>query len=151
MAAKEELLKRLGDEKTLRETRGPELVSEWQEALTRLFRQFVAWLAEPVASGLLAVLETPVEVHEERLGDYQASSLKIVTPQGETVRVLPKARLVVGGFGRVDLECAPRAAMLVRRERARWQFARLAPDQGGWSFEDLTEESFWSTLQYLLS
>ena len=151
MTAKQELLKQLSEQKVFDAAKGPAMIAEWRESLTQLFRKFAEWLAEPVAEDLLAVVEVPVRVQEERLGDYDAPSLKITTPRGETIRIAPKARLVLGADGRVDFVCGPKTAVLIRKDRTRWQFAELAPDRGGWSFEDLTDTSFWKKLQYLLS
>ncbi len=151
MTAKEELLKQLGEQKRRDKDEGPEMVAEWRESLTVLFRQFTQWLAEAVANNLLRVGEVALKIQEERLGEYDAPSLKIVAPNGETVSITPKARLVLGASGRVDFVCGPRAATLVRKDRTRWQFAELAPERGGWCFEDLTEASFWEKLRYLLS
>jgi hypothetical protein len=151
MAAKEELFTRLGREKELLEAETPEMLEEWRTALTQLFRQFAAWLAEPVAANLLQVDESTIEIQEPGLGEYPVQALKVITPKGDAVHIVPKARMVVGNYGRVDFECSPRRLSLLRREPDRWQFARLAPEQGGWSFQDLSESSFWEALQYVLS
>jgi len=151
MAAKEELLKDLAQQKEFSERSAPEQLAEWRKSLTRLFRQFHDWLAKPVAQGLLKAEEVPVSIQEKGLGRYEAPSLKVVAPSGEAVYIVPKARLVVGGYGRVDFECSPKKAMLVQRAPGRWEFSELTPDRGGWSFRELTEESFWETLRYLLS
>jgi hypothetical protein len=151
MSAKEELLKQLSEQKSLSELKKPEVVSEWKESLTQLFRQIAEWLAENVAKDVLGVEETPAEIREHALGTYLVPSLKIFAPRGDVVQILPKARIVVGAYGRVDFQCGSKRRILVRKEPGRWQFTRLAPDQGGWAFEDLTESSFWTALQYLLS
>ena len=151
MTAKEEVLQQLGEQKELLNAKGPELKAEWLEALTKLFRQFAQWLADSVANNLLRVGEIPVEIQEERLGRYDAPSLKIITPRGQAIYVYPKSRIVAGGLGRVDFECGARKTILVRAHADHWQFAHLSPEQGGWSLQDLTESSFWETVRYLLS
>ena len=152
MSAKEDLLKQLSEQKSLSEVRGPEIVTEWRKSVRHLFNQFKEWLAEKAAKDVLKVVETPVEIKERLLEPiYQVPSLRISSPSGDVIQIVPKARMVVGAYGRVDLECGAKRLTLVRKEPERWQFAKLAPDQGGWSFEDLTESSFWTALQYLLS
>ena len=61
MTAKEELLKQLGEQKRRDKDEGPEMVAEWRESLTVLFRQFTQWLAEAVANNLLRVGEVRAE------------------------------------------------------------------------------------------
>jgi len=151
MAAKEELLEELAQQKELGERLGPERLRDWQASLDKLFRQFRGWLTDVEASKLLNVETASKSLREELLGVYVAPSLKLITPRGEVVHIVPKGRMVVGAKGRVDFECSPKKAMLVQRDSDRWQFAELAPDRGGWSFKELSEESFWETLRYLLS
>jgi hypothetical protein len=151
MAAKEELFKELAQQKELREKRGPEQLKDWGKSLERLFGQLRGWLTPAEADNLLRVEEDRVSLREEGLGAYAAPSLRVITPRGEVVRIIPKGRVIVGALGRVDFECSPKKAMLVQRAPHRWQFAELTLDPGGWSFEDLTEDSFWETLRYLLS
>ena len=104
MTAKQELLKQLSEQKVFDAAKGPAMIAEWRESLTQLFRKFAEWLAEPVAEDLLAVVEVPVRVQEERLGDYDAPSLKITTPRGETIRIAPKVRLVLAQTA-VSISC----------------------------------------------
>lgn len=123
---------------------------EWCLALNELVGQFREWLRTAESEGLLSVKKFSVRIHELRLGDYEAPALEIVTPRGFAVSIKPKARFVVGGAGRVDFDAAPRLAILIRKDRTHWQFAKLAAEQGQWLFVDLDENSFWKTLNELL-
>ena len=152
MSVKEELLRQLSEQKDLSKLKSPEIVTEWRRSLRRLFDQFKAWLTEKSAKDVLRVVETSDMVKERLLEPlYQVPILRIEAPNGDVVQIVPKARIVVGAYGRVDFECGAKRVTLTRKDPDRWQFAQLAPDQGGWSFEDLTESSFWRVLQYLLS
>jgi hypothetical protein len=151
MAAKEDLLKDLAQQKEFREKSAKEWVADWKKSLKALFAQFAAWLAEAKANKLLTVEEGQTRILEPKLGFYIAPTIRVVTPGGEVVEIAPKGRVIVGGYGRVDLECSPKRAMVVQRTPGRWEFAELTPERGGWSFKGLTEESFWETLRYLLS
>ncbi|HZT83350.1 MAG TPA: hypothetical protein VFA26_24175 [Gemmataceae bacterium] len=125
---------------------------EWVKALRDLMGQLAAWLKDAERQGLLRIEEVSHTLEEERLGpSYTAPGLKVVTPGGVTVHVRPKARYVVGAQGRVDMDCPPKKAILVRKAPAQWQVAELAPAQGGWAFKDLDEDSFWEALRDLLS
>ena len=152
MAAKEELLEKLRQEKEQPRAKAKDILAEWQEAIAQLFSQLYKWLADPEAKHLLMVFKSSTTVREEDLlGEYDAPAFKINTPNGEAVYVVPKARMVVGALGRVDLECMPRRLTLVRVEPTRWKLGRLPRDGGGWTFQDLTESSFWEALSELLS
>ena len=72
------------------------------------------WLSVAVAQDLVRVDEISVQVTEETLGTYTAPSLKIVTPQDRAIHIVPKARRVVGSFGRVDFQCGPKTTILIR-------------------------------------
>ncbi len=78
-------------------------------------------------------------------------SLRLITPNGETIRVVPKGRQVTGGTGRVDLECPPKKSILIQTDPGQWRYARLSPESGGWVTQDLTEESFWKALADVIS
>ena len=127
------------------------LREEWLTAISDLMSRLGGWLSEAEQEGLFAVADEDVERTEERLGSYRATALKLTTPKGEIIRIVPRARQVVGGYGRVDLECPPKKSILVRAEPDRWQFARLVPENGGWTFQDLTEDSFWQAIGDLIS
>jgi hypothetical protein len=132
---------------------GAAALEDWTKALDQLMTKITAWLKEAEGANLLRLETYSATLEEERFGGkpYAAPALKVVTPGGLTVRITPAARFVVGANGRVDLECAPKKAVLVRKDRNHWQFARLAPQAGGWRFDDLNEDSFWQILGELLS
>jgi hypothetical protein len=151
MTAKEHVLSLLGKQKESLEGAPTDIVREWLTALTWLYREFATWMSEAVAQHLLQVTEIQIPMKEEKLGSYDAPALKVVTPRGVVIHIAPRARMVVGAFGRVDFESSGNKATLVRSELDKWQFATLNPDRGGWLFEDLTEESFWKTLDGLIA
>jgi hypothetical protein len=148
MATKDSVFQLLRQQKE--EARNPPDREEWLSSLKTLMGMLQAWMADAIRQKLFQVEEFPVGIKEEQLGAYYAPGLKVVTPRGETIQIKPRARIVVGSLGRVDMECAPKKAMLVRTRPDHWQFAQLS-SQGEWHFEDLTEESFWESVGGLLS
>ena len=123
---------------------------EWLLALADLMSMFRKWLSSAEQETLLRIKEYTISIHEERLGTYDAPALDIVTPGGVVVSIRPKARIIVGGMGRIDFDAPSRSRILVRKDRTTWQFASLAADRGHWSFLDLDENSFWQTLNELI-
>ncbi len=64
--------------------------------------------------------------------------------------VLPRARLIVGATGRVDLVSGRAHALLVRFGQDEWAFMRLAENGGEWERRDLTADSLSDVLLGLL-
>jgi hypothetical protein len=129
---------------------GHAIREEWSNAVIELMGLLSRWLSEAVQEGLFAVADEVVERTEERMGTYQVPALRLTTPKGETIRIVPKARHAAGTYGRVDLECPPKKSILVRTEPDRWQFARLEPGERGWINRDLDEDSFWQAIGDLI-
>ncbi|HVC94763.1 MAG TPA: hypothetical protein VND64_13775 [Pirellulales bacterium] len=122
----------------------------WLQTLDQLMDLLEAWLQAAESEGLLKIERDKWRVLEERLGVYIAPRLNVVTPRGDTVTITPRARYVVGAEGRVDMECPPKKAIFLHRGSQGWQIAKLAQMQAGWSYEPLTEESFWAHFKDLL-
>ncbi|HQU41285.1 MAG TPA: hypothetical protein PK867_00675 [Pirellulales bacterium] len=153
MTAKEAVLELLKREKEVGDAaaQGVDAIRrEWLLALAELMAQIRQWLKAAEQEKLLQVEEYTASLREERLGNYDAPALKIVTPRGFALNVKPKARFVVGGMGRVDLDAMPKLRILVRKDRTTWQVAKQTGEHGFWSFADLDENSFWQALNELM-
>lgn len=125
-----------------------ELKTEWLADLGKLFVRLEDYLRE---YKLLRVEPHPVDLDESALGKYQAPGLRITSPVGRRVDIVPKGRLIVGAIGRVDLLALSLRAMLVRFAPGDWKFVTRNPTaQGDASSDDLTAESFAGVLKELL-
>jgi len=155
VTAKESLLDLLKQQKHGEEQNAaniPAQKKEWLQAVGSLMKTLRGWLKDAEKEKLLEVQEFQEGIQEQRIGSYYVPALKIITPAGVVVRLAPKARFVVGAYGRVDLDCPPKRASLIRKALpADWQWAQLTGKRAGWTFVALNEESFWETLQELLS
>ncbi|AUT44512.1 hypothetical protein [Achromobacter sp. AONIH1] len=81
---------------------------KWLRELDELFR----WIARELEMAGLRqdAFERPVvKLHEERLGHYDAPSLSVQLPTGLWVDFKPKGSVIIGGYGRVDVQ--PRHAL----------------------------------------
>jgi hypothetical protein len=150
MSEKDKVLDQLKKQKQALVAPEPEpkqVVEEWTAELNRLFKDFRSWTKEAEEQGLLEIQEQEVHLEDERLGDYDAPALRIQSPR-MGIRIVPRARYVVGGRGRVDFETPTQRLMLVRTDENKWKFARLV----GHKYEttDLTENSFWKEIGALL-
>lgn len=155
MTAKESVLELLKRRKLVEESGGngdaQQLQAEWLADLRELMSTIHGWLADAQAQGLVIVRDVELTLSEDRIGSYVAPGMKLVMPQGDVVTISPRGLFVIGGEGRVDVECTPRKAILLRRSPQSWRFAELSRNGEGWSFKDFTEESFWEVLRALVA
>jgi hypothetical protein len=155
---KESVLARLREQiSTEAVAKRDELLRDWLSSLQSLFAKLRSWLEDGVKEGLFRLEEYTVSLDERRLGKYEAPAFRIVTPRGDMVNVHPRARMVAGALGRVDFERVPKTVMLVRTDREHWQFLSGRPSFEEWvpgatgsPSKDLSEESFWETLEKLI-
>jgi len=119
----------------------------WQADLKRLFKDFRTWMKEAEEQGLLEVQEQKVPLEDKKLGKYVAPALRIQSPR-MGIRIVPRARYVVGARGRVDFETPTQKLILLRTDKNTWKFARLVGQK--YETTDLTEDSFWKEIGALL-
>ncbi|MBI3097394.1 MAG: hypothetical protein HYY93_03980 [Planctomycetes bacterium] len=144
------------------------MLKEWLATLRNLSVEIQSWLfRDPSKEELLTTrLEASYKISEPLLGTYDVEDLVIVVPPtGHEVRVRPVGRHVAGAEGRVDVECGPRRAVLVRsphhigkvrRDACRrafdsWYFASLPPTVLEPEYIELTEDTFAETLREPIS
>jgi hypothetical protein len=141
------------------------LKAEWISAVNDLLADITSWLEPQEKEGLLQVVRLEdVALQEDRLGIYRAPALEIRVG-ARAISVLPIARLIFGGAGRVDLAYGPRIRILLRtdptakivyspddgpRKRGplKWMISSTDPRDRG---TELTEESLSEAIQFLLS
>lgn len=87
-----------------------EVKREWLERISELVALVRSAIEEQVREGLLSLKETTEALNEERLGAYRAPGLVVQSEytNGASVTIRPRARIVLGARGRVDLERVPR-------------------------------------------
>lgn len=75
----------------------------WLQELDALF----SWIRDELLQAGLdpqAVTQSSVSLHEEKLGRYDAPSLSVQLPTLLFVDFKPKASVIIGGYGRVDVQ-----------------------------------------------
>jgi hypothetical protein len=152
MTAKEsvfELLKRDQDDAQGARSSRDAKIREWRSALEDLFRSIRSWLTDAERQKLLRIQEPAYDLQEARYGEYPAPGLKIISPTGVTIDIVPVGLNIVGAQGRVDVVCNPKKRVLILKEPGKWYFATLAAK--GWDLKEFNEESFWETIKEFLS
>jgi hypothetical protein len=149
MSAKEAVLERLRNLKHGGNASDAEIRQEWLQAIEGLFVQIHDWLRDAVQEKLLDVSFGKGIHSDSRLGEYPSNFMLIRSPSGAEIVIDPKSRFLGGMKGRVDIECPPKGAVLVRMNDGKWAFAELDPPQG-WRYRPLTQDSFWEVLEKML-
>ena len=127
MSGKESLLEVLREQKAQSEVERAKdwdkVRTEWLASLADLRSKLETWLKPAIDEDLLTIEEREVEVSEHNLGTYRAPALRITAPSERHVDLEPRARIVIGGFGRVDLVSGPNRAMLILEDTGEWRIA----------------------------
>jgi len=163
-----ESLKRQEEERKQLEQDLPNKLAEWQDAIKQLYHSFRDSLKEYEAAGEIAFLEEPLALHEDLLGGYSVSLLRIKTP-GSTIVLTPVGLFVIGAKGRVDMRVHGRGMRsdrytLLRRldsppSEAEWIVscppAREARDKviklGPYKFMPLSKDTIETALENMLA
>lgn len=119
---------------------------QWLADLRALLDQLKKWL-EPATREGLKVEEYDRTVREGLLGSYSAPALKLTFGSTEA-HIVPVARYVVGGTGRVDVEF-PGGRILLIRQGDEGQWTVVPEDRTG--KKPLSEETFSEIVQEAFS
>ncbi len=124
---------------------------EWQAAIAGLFKRLRSWLADLEKRKLLIVEERVHGSDEASMMGLELPSLRIRAPHGRHVDVVPKARFVIGGEGRVDLLAGARRVSLIRTADENWVVALSKPNAVAFHVVKLDKDVFSAQLKELLS
>jgi hypothetical protein len=89
-----EFLRQKAENYEVEAAKNKEIVSEWQEAIVKLFTQLRTWLAASDPGKILKIDEEQTDVTEPRLGRYKVPRLEI-RALGKWIGIIPKARKTV--------------------------------------------------------
>src|SRR6185295_6689793 len=91
----------------------PDMVARnaWLEAIRGLYANLRSWLSESEKEGLVKIVDADKAITERLLGTYDAPVLRLLFAD-QCVVIVPVARYVFGGVGRVDMTLGPRSFML---------------------------------------
>jgi len=134
------------EEQELTVTNAAEVREEWLRHLEELMASIDRWL-EPATREGLKLTKGSVEKSEKLLGNYTAPC-RLVEFAGRRIEIQPRARMIVGGNGRVDVSSTVgRAFLIFSTPERRWFIVR----ERDWaSREPLTEETFEQLIEAFL-
>jgi hypothetical protein len=136
----------------------------WVREIGNLFQTVSQWLQPHVDHQLVQIERMTKELHEQYLGSYQVPWLHI-TISGDVIDLVPKASVIVGGYGRVDMRGPDGAVYFVlqdlrdegkgsspaidwRKDKLVWQIPRRLTTR--FEYLDLTPDTFALALEQVL-
>jgi hypothetical protein len=84
----------------------------WQERVSHLFSKIDSWLRPLIDNNIVKFSKENISLTEETLGQYEVESCTISLQQ-QNLRLKPKASVIIGGFGRIDVDGPNGSAMLI--------------------------------------
>lgn len=76
----------------------------WVEKVEELYRQINEWIAPLQTAHIVdGITSEKIQLHEEMLGGYESSILKISLGR-RILRITPVGSVIVGGMGRIDVD-----------------------------------------------
>lgn len=103
----------------------------WQQQVSQLFDEIHDWLKQLIKSETVGFSKENVSLTEETLGRYEIESC-VISLQQQKLTFKPVGSVIVGGFGRVDVDGPNGSVMLIlcapdnngppeqRRNNAQW-------------------------------
>jgi hypothetical protein len=146
-----EILKKKKEEIERQAEARTQALQVWQEKLEHLMETIGRWLSPLTAEGLATVTYSQISINEEVLGNYRTTMATITFIDGQTIFVRPKARYIIGGDGRVDIELGTRTIMLIGQEDDPGWF--IAEREGGGQSRKypFNKESFESVISSIIT
>src|SRR5260221_9888440 len=135
--------------------------TRWIREVDQLFTTITQWVQPHIENHVVTVQRNMMPLTEQYLGTYDIAWLRVLIA-GETVTLLPKATLIVGACGRVDMKGPDGEVMFVlqdprdvgkgtppnidwNRDRLVWQIPRRAGSRV--EYIDLTQDTFALSLE----
>jgi hypothetical protein len=104
----EEKLKKLAEKKAADESIDWNQQREkWLQAIGRLYTDIEHWMQPYVGQQLASTKRGAVELSEDHIGRYTCPTLEI-NLSGQVYRFLPVGTLIIGAYGRIDIQRRPR-------------------------------------------
>lgn len=145
----EEFLKKKKEETKEPEINWIERELQWINSVTDFYNRIKKWLEPFVKDGLLVINEdTCINTDEDALGEYDIKKLNIVIGKNDIITLTPRNKLVVGGYGRIDMKGPKGAISIIHKTGNRWKFKNIATLT---ELEDVTEKSFQTVVQDLVN
>ncbi|MFI5139340.1 MAG: hypothetical protein ACHQIM_16075 [Sphingobacteriales bacterium] len=143
------LKKRKGEEEEELEIDWEQKEKQWISSVTEFYRNIKKWLEPFTKEGLLVIREDSwTNIDEDSFGNYDLKKLTIIIGKKDVVTLTPRGKLVVGGYGRIDMRGPQGAISIIHKNGNNWKFKNMVTLI---EFEDANEKSFENVIQDLVN
>jgi hypothetical protein len=119
---------------------------KWLADIAKLYDQVKKWLAPLEKDGIVRYLPGSVTLQEDYIGSYQVDVLTLLVGK-QRVEFRPKATLIIGAEGRVDVQ-GPRAVRTIVLRKDQWFVVERSPRLKTLPFN---KDSFQGVLQEVMA
>lgn len=145
----EDFLKKKKEEKKEPEIDWEQREQQWISSVTSFYNNVKKWLEPFEKEGLLVINEdTWTNIDEDHSGKYDIKKINIIIGKNDIITLIPRGKLVVGGYGRIDMKGPKGAISLIRKNGNKWKFKNMVTLT---EFEDVTAKSFEAVIQDLVN
>jgi hypothetical protein len=143
----EEFLKKKKDENPKLDWNQRE--KQWIDSVTEFYANVKKWLKPFIDEQLITIKEDSwVNIYEHGFGDYDIKKLDIIIGKNDLITLTPRATLVVGGYGRIDMRGPRGEISIFQKKWGKWKFIDKLTRNELW---ETNEKTFKSAIQDLVN
>jgi hypothetical protein len=101
----------------------------WLGKINSLYDEVKQWLGPLISDGTVIIKDVTVDIDEEGIGSYEASSLEI-SVGSEVVKLEPIGTIIIAALGRVDLIGDDGSVMILLEQKGRSPQIRVYLEEG---------------------
>ena len=117
--------------------------NQWISSIEDLYTLVTTWLEPFKRDKLLSMKITMIDLTEDYLGNYKVPRFDIYIGNN-IVSLIPRGTLIVGAYGKIDMQGPKGDIILVQPEWNQWKFFQRKTKLVTWA---VTSESFMKIIQ----
>jgi hypothetical protein len=122
---------------------------QWIDSVTIFYNNVKKWLKPFIDQKLLVINEDSwVNIYEHGFGNYDIKKLDIIIGKNSVITLTPRATLVMGDYGRIDMRGPKGVISIIQKDWNDWKFINMSTREELW---DANEESFETVIQDLVN
>jgi hypothetical protein len=120
---------------------------DWIKSINKFYQSVGDWLSPFVKNSLLNIDRKEVELYEQHIGHYTAPRLDIRIAN-DIISLTPKGTMVLGGYGRIDMNGPKKDIILLEEKWNDWKFISR---YGTGDLEKVSATSFQKAIQEVIN
>jgi len=122
---------------------------QWIDSVTVFYDNVKKWLRPFINQKLITIKEdNSVNIYEQGFGEYDMKKLDIIIGKNNVITLTPRATLIFGGYGRIDMRGPMGIISIIQKNWNEWKFINMSTMEELW---DANEESFETVIQDLIN